>query len=620
MSKKKRTRTGRTAATSSPPAVSSFAISPRTLEICGLVSLAFLLVLFLSFSWRKWPDPLIDFGRELYLPWRISQGAVLYRDLAGHFGPLSQYFNALLFTCFGPGLMVLVTANLILFCGIVILVYLLSRRGWGPMAAFSAVAVFISVFGFSQLTGISNYNYATPYAHETTHGMLVSLVLVFLLAKWVHQPTVRLSFGAGLSYGCCLVLKPEFILAGALVGLAALAIRWRDASFPNANLLGSALLGAVLPTFAFAACFATIASPLDAISWATHAWLRFAAPSRQATTAGIQAGFSGTEQATRHLAEHAVAVGVALALIGSLILAGWFLRKISSTWLAILSTLFISVGLIWLSWSKLKWIEAGRCLLGLLLVYLLAQSWFLLRRKAANEDLKKDATRLLFAILAAALMARMILNGRVYHYGFVQAALAGSIIPAILVGELPEWLRFRGRERVLVRVLIAALIIPGIFVIAGASRNLLRAKTSPVGEGSDRFYAFSRGMEPTGEIVNAIATTLNKQPRKDGLLVLPEGIMLNYLTRTSSTVPYYFFRSTSPELVTELEARPPARVVVISRDLREYGVERYGDNPGGGQEVLAWLAQHYRQVARVGGNPLDNKQRGAILFERKAAP
>ena len=43
----------------------------------------------LWWSWRRWPDPLVDFGRELYVPWRINAGQVLYRDLASLFGPLS---------------------------------------------------------------------------------------------------------------------------------------------------------------------------------------------------------------------------------------------------------------------------------------------------------------------------------------------------------------------------------------------------------------------------------------------------------------------------------------------------------------------------------------------------
>ena len=62
----------------------------------GLLLVGSVFVIVAALSWRKWPDILIDFGMQLYLPWRISEGDVLYRDvlyLAG--GPLSQYFNAL---------------------------------------------------------------------------------------------------------------------------------------------------------------------------------------------------------------------------------------------------------------------------------------------------------------------------------------------------------------------------------------------------------------------------------------------------------------------------------------------------------------------------------------------
>ena len=57
---------------------------------------------------------------------------------------------------------------------------------------------------------------------------------------------------------------------------------------------------------------------------------------------------------------------------------------------------------------------------------------------------------------------------------------------------------------------------------------------------------------------------------------------------------------------------------MISRDLREYGVERYGDKPGSGQEILAWLSQNYGKIAQVGGNPLDVRQRGAVILKRTA--
>jgi hypothetical protein len=144
---------------------------------------------FIAMSWRKWPDPLIDFGRELYIPWRLAHGAVLYRDMDDFYGPLSQYLNAGLFAIFGPGMMVLVAANLVIFAAIVATLYLLFRRAWGVGAALASAAAFIAVFGFSEFTPTANYNYATPYAHEVTHGFLTCLLLVCALLRWLEKPT-----------------------------------------------------------------------------------------------------------------------------------------------------------------------------------------------------------------------------------------------------------------------------------------------------------------------------------------------------------------------------------------------------------------------------------------------
>jgi hypothetical protein len=48
-------------------------------------------------SWRKWPDILINFGRELYIPWQLNQGFRLYLDIAYFNGPFSPYVNSLIF-------------------------------------------------------------------------------------------------------------------------------------------------------------------------------------------------------------------------------------------------------------------------------------------------------------------------------------------------------------------------------------------------------------------------------------------------------------------------------------------------------------------------------------------
>src|SRR3984893_6418131 len=78
-------------------------------------------------SWRKWADPLVDFGRELYVPWQITRGKMLSRDIASLFGPLSPYINALWFRLFGVSLITLADVHLAVLCLAVAGIYHLLR-------------------------------------------------------------------------------------------------------------------------------------------------------------------------------------------------------------------------------------------------------------------------------------------------------------------------------------------------------------------------------------------------------------------------------------------------------------------------------------------------------------
>jgi hypothetical protein len=56
--------------------------------------------------------------------------------------------------------------------------------------------------------------------------------------------------------------------------------------------------------------------------------------------------------------------------------------------------------------------------------------------------------------------------------------------------------------------------------------------------------------------------------------------------------------------------------VIISRDLIGYGIERYGEKSGSGEEILRWVEQNYKQVGSIGGDPLDYRERGAIILRK----
>jgi hypothetical protein len=125
-----------------------------------------------AWTWLTWPDILVDFGRELYVPWRLVAGADLYTDLAYFNGPLSPYFNALWFRVFGESVQTLVAVNLVVLALITWALYWTLSHAASRFSALAATAAFLAGLAFIR----TNYNFVAPYSHELTHGILILLV------------------------------------------------------------------------------------------------------------------------------------------------------------------------------------------------------------------------------------------------------------------------------------------------------------------------------------------------------------------------------------------------------------------------------------------------------------
>jgi hypothetical protein len=138
-----------------------------------------------------------------------------------------------------------------------------------------------------------------------------------------------------------------------------------------------------------------------------------------------------------------------------------------------------------------------------------------------------------------------------------------------------------------------------------------------VGVGPDAFVADVRGrsLEVARRLVEEIV------PRNATLAVLPEGLMLNYLTRRPNPGPYTSLMP--PEMAmfgdadisADIQANPPDYVALVHRDTSEYGVPLFGRDYG--QAVASWIRQHYDEVVLVGDRPLENPAGFGILLLRR---
>jgi len=170
----------------------------------------------LRMSWRKWPDVLVDYGRELYVPWRLNEGEVLYRDILHFYGPLSDYLNAFLFKVFGTSMMTLVFFNIALVAALTYLIYRIFSATTDRLVAAAASATFLTAFAFSQNVITGNYNYVCPYSYEVTHGMALSFLAIYCFVNYLRKQAASWLGIIGFSLGMIFLCKMEIFLSAIL--------------------------------------------------------------------------------------------------------------------------------------------------------------------------------------------------------------------------------------------------------------------------------------------------------------------------------------------------------------------------------------------------------------------
>ena len=194
-------------------------------------------------------------------------------------------------------------------------------------------------------------------------------------------------------------------------------------------------------------------------------------------------------------------------------------------------------------------------------------------------------------------MIRMMLNGRIYQYGFIQSSLATLVLSSVLLNDIPNLIRDKYIINYLYKLTIVLLVISFISNICKQSDNLYSLKTLVIGESSDKFITFSKNIKT--------------------LCVLPEGIMINYLTRTNNPVYYEaFFSSPEQEKLTlnYLKANNPEFILFLSRDLKEYGVDRYGTKDQSGYDIYKWFSSAYHPIDTYNLSPLLGE--GGVLYSK----
>lgn len=591
----------------------------------GLIVLANVVML-LSF-WGRAPDPIIDFGRELYIPWRLTAGQQLYRDFTYFNGPFSPYFNALIFKIFGVSLQTLTILNVVLAMGMTALLYRFLVALGDRWSATTALILMPSVFTFAQLNGVPNFNWITPYSHDLTHGILLAFGMIG--AIWMYVRSRRLGWitFAGMLLGFTFLTKAEVFLAAffAAAGGVALAAGSDDNPKRRWRAVGAfvaALLVIVVGAFALLHLFLSTHDVMLALAGSWR-WLG----NQQLLNLRYFKLINGTDDLGGSIATTLLWAGAYCAIFGVILGAAVLMRgapkKRRTTAIAAGAVVFLGL---WCFWMQIEWRNFIRPVQLFMMTGGLYLLWRVMRARRDRPTLAALALPLMLTIFAGALLGKIIWNVRPLHYGFALAMPATVLAINAIVYVGARLAESRGGSPELFRSVSLALILVATWAHMTIDASFMRKKEYVVGAGADAFLGDIRG-----KMISEASDYLAANTRPDQTLVaMPEGFLLNYLARRVNPTIYHQF--TPPNLImygednilTELKAHPPDVVALVHVDNVEYDARFLGKHYG--LRIWDWVFANYEpmlqrngETALFGYPPFVDQRSGVLLLERRSA-
>jgi hypothetical protein len=513
-------------------------------EPVGLLVLAAVATLAFIQSYARWLNPLIDTGRDLYIPEQLLRGARLYGDIRYQYPPLAPYLLALITRVIGHSLAAYLAIGLAQSLAAATALYLAARKAAGMVGAFGATLLFIALcFTNATTWGVT---WLFPYSYAATFGM--TFLLIALAALLHERPALAMAALVAASW-----CKIELAAAAALIVFGLTVARRIPLRFALA--WGASMLA----TFGVAAfCFRDT-------GWLTGNLFATSLVHGEAARLFF-ARVSGTADWRNNLGE--AVIGIAVIAV-----TAWLLRRrlwIPAAIVAALGAVAGNEPLI-RAFGLLQWAVA-------------VASW-------------RDRDRPLFtvALFSIAATLRIWLNVSSGWYGFTLVLPVFVLMMAVLLDErlAPHAAVAEGRAAAVWLIPVAIMSVRTL----ADQRARYAVKTHPIVSMRGTLYDANADRA-------SILDDFLRHVSSGTLVVIPEGLTLNYLSGATTPLTYHTLTPVEIDdpriedaILRELDAHPPDRIVILDRDVREFGYRGFGTDYG--VKIAAWINAHYAPEAQL---------------------
>lgn len=577
-----------------------------------LGSLAYLL----SISWLKWGDLIIDTGREMSVPYVLSQGKLLYKDITYIYGPLTPYLHALIFRLWGAHLNLLIAGGIVTTFLTAFLTYKISRLFLNVLSSILAALTFLFVFAFGRYMYLANYNFILPYSYAATQGILFALAALYLFMRFLLYQKRSLLWGYSIFTAFTLLCRIELglaLLASLLLGLVVCRLKQTQTVSRRTILLS---LGG--PLAAAGAGFIPLAIMTGSWQVIKHNLIDIVYMNLNQRNVFVESlcGYDAWQQNLRLVCKSFLGY---LVITAAFFLSSFLIGRIRRlkdllNIRGIAGLILIVCALTWAKTFYPYWLQyravplicilvGGYCLAGLLVV-------------KKTSDLAKDVSLLALCVFSLLLTLRIILKVSAAHYGFYLLAPGMILYHIFFLRILPGLLNNKHKIFSAAFIALFVLLIINHFQIY---RPVYAQQTLKVDGPRGGLFFMDTGT--AGRCRELIEFLRQNTDQEDTLVVFPEGVALNFLSRRDNPLYYYQFLpydlarpGVEQDIIAELRQKKVDYIAVLQRSTAEYGYPVFGAHYA--RELADWIAANYRVTQFFGPPPFSSAEFGIALLEK----
>ncbi|MDD3012871.1 MAG: glycosyltransferase family 39 protein [Candidatus Gastranaerophilales bacterium] len=570
--------------------------------------------------------PIIDNGREAYIPMEMLKGKILYKDIINLYGPLSYQINAILFFIFGQNLNTLYFAGIANSIIILLSFYLIARTLTSKKLSWATTF-------FILISCVFNYyhtSYIFPYCYSISYALSGFLLSVLFFIYYLKNSRLRYLLISGFFMGLSLASKTEFVPFVIISGIIILFSK----SFQIKNLMLYILCLLAVPLISIFSLIFQGVGLSDYLEYSRFMINIVSLPSFKFFYTNVVGFFFSKSvffESLNLFLMFIIKYFQSIALIYIILL---FLdNKIGHIkWYKVIKIISIIILLIIIPKSGIKsistdnsfsWLPISTTLILFFLIIRQFINFMKYKKILEPENTEKNMKLGLIIKNIYTIIERIEIKDKIFitivlaglvatfkSYFFIKLHVFGTfLIPlALLVNVvfvadyLPKLFKIPNREAwALACVMVVTLI--GLFIQSDYTYISSNIKTVPIKTERGVIYSDKYFGIPLNETLDYIK---NNIPKDKTFLMIPEGPMLNFLTDRASDNKYYNLIPTfvlaygEDKIVNDLSKKSPDYIFINNRDTLELIYQFFGVDYG--FKIQNFVDNNYNFVTEYGNN------------------